>query len=176
MKKYFFLIFGFASTISLANPITPEEAQRNVFKFLNAQHSEMKKVKGEYKTEKLTLVYTRKNQDEQSLFYVFNREENDGYVIASADDCAESVLGNSEQGDFHPDKLPCNMRWFLDSYARQIEYAKQHGLQVKAIKKAKRRTIQPLLETTWSRLCGCSSGASYVLSPMARKGNWQPLL
>ena len=146
-----FMFFGFASTVSLANPITPEEALQNVVKFLNAQPSEMKKVKGEYKTEKLTLVYTRKNQGEQNLFYVFNRAENNGYVIASADDCAESVLGYSEQGKFLPDQLPCNMRWFLDSYAHQIEYAKQHGLQVKAIQKAKRKTVKPLLETTWNQ-------------------------
>lgn len=59
----------------------------------------------------------------QPAFYVFNRGDNDGFIIASADDCAMPLLGESESGSFNYQTLPDNLKWWLGEYERQIEWA-----------------------------------------------------
>ena len=61
-------------------------------------------------------------------YYVFDRGQNEGFVIISGDDqTAEVVLGYCDSGTFDYDQLPPNMREWLDGYARQIARMGEDG-------------------------------------------------
>ena len=52
--------------------------------------------------------------------YVFNYDGG-GYVIVSGDDRTADILGFSENGHIDADRLPVNMRNWLQGYATKIE-------------------------------------------------------
>ena len=54
-------------------------------------------------------------------FYVFNVEQQGGFVIVSADDRTVPILGYADNGNLEMDKLPENARYWLESYAAQIK-------------------------------------------------------
>ena len=59
----------------------------------------------------------------EAYYYVFNRGNNGGYIIIAGDDRAYPVLGYGTSGDFSYEKIPDNMKWWLQGYADQIQYA-----------------------------------------------------
>ena len=68
-------------------------------------------------------------RDWGEAFYVFNAGSDGGYIIVSADDRTEPILGYVEQGTFDPDNIPENMRSWLQSYADQIKYIVDNDIQ-----------------------------------------------
>ena len=88
------------------------------------------------------------------LFYVFEDEDCGGWVIVSADDRAHQVLGYSLSGDFDMIAMPCNVSAWLEEYAEQLEYLRQHpALEMKSDGE---RSIafpntSPLILTTWNQ-------------------------
>lgn len=54
-------------------------------------------------------------------FYVFNTEQEQGFVIVSADDRTQPVLGYSDKGSLDIDNLPDNARAWLEGYAQAIK-------------------------------------------------------
>lgn len=99
---------------------------------------------------KLKLAYTAKSasDDSASRVYVFNRENNGGYVFVSADDRVASVLGYSDSGEFSYTDAPANMKAWLAEYARQIDYAIEKGITHTAGRKTNKGNVvvKPLLE------------------------------
>ena len=93
---------------------------------------------------------------EGRAYYAFNRGEGSGYVIVAADDrAAESVLGFADSGAFSSDSMPPAMRWWLDEYARQIDYAAGAERQTDGcrprLSAPDRKDIAPLLTTLWNQ-------------------------
>ena len=97
------------------------------------------------------------NADEVD-FYVFNESTGLAFVIVSGEDCSEEILGYG-QGSFDKDKLPCNMRYWLDEYKRQIEWLRTHEQRDAVTKTKPKRSrarlsmsnVQPLLSCQWSQ-------------------------
>ena len=87
-------------------------------------------------------------------FYVFNADNNGGFVIVSGDDRTVPILAYSRTGSIDMEKMPENMKWWLEGYARQIEAL---GTSVKPAQKVKVRgisswtAIQPLIQTKWNQ-------------------------
>ena len=89
------------------------------------------------------------------VYYIFNTS--DGYVIVSGDDRARSILAHGD-GALDMNKIPCNMRAWLDVYKEQLEYLQAHpGLAVES--NAPRRSssyysgesVEPLLKEMWDQ-------------------------
>ena len=115
------------------------------------------------------IVYTGQALDESSqrtvpCYYIINM--NQGFVIISADDRIEPILGYSTEGNFNAEDIPDNLRAFLDGYSTQIkEYlhdapaspteasAKWASLMRDDYTQnaTKGAVIGPLLETTWDQ-------------------------
>ena len=59
------------------------------------------------------------------LIYVFNRPNNGGYILISADDKAFPVLNYAFSGRYNPndEKLPEGLAYFIEGYKQQIAYA-----------------------------------------------------
>lgn len=59
-------------------------------------------------------------QSPSPAYYIFNRANQSGFVIISADDCAETVLCYSDEGSFDPSDVNPSLQWWLDGYAQEI--------------------------------------------------------
>ncbi len=100
-------------------------------------------------------------QMEKLGFYVFNMTDKGGFVIVSNESETTPILGYSETGsiELDPDKMPENMRNWLQGYADEIAWLKQHKevIKTESIKKAKirsgdsKKAIDPLISTQWNQ-------------------------
>ena len=76
--------------------------------------------------------------------------KNGGFVIVSGDDRTVPVLGYSRTGNIDMEKMPENMKWWLEGYARQIEALRsgQQGLVSSGVRSSK-AAIRPMIKTSW---------------------------
>ena len=148
----FLVLFGTSGL--WAEDVTAEQAREEAMSFLTHRSSSpngLRRAPGV--KPQLTL------QGKVSGLYVFNVNANDGYVIISSDDRTTPVLGFSDTGSFDPDRMPDNMRAWLQGYADEIAWLQQHGSTASSPKKARKKVgshstdyIAPLLRTEWNQL------------------------
>ena len=98
----------------------------------------------------LQLTYTS-TFNGNNTYYVFNKGNEEGYLILSADDCMPAVLGVVEGNSFDYDKLPDNMKWWLSQYDATISNYSAKGRKYVSSSTAK-RDIEPLLgDIQWNQ-------------------------
>ena len=111
-----------------AKRISPDTAIQNATDYFAKQKG--KKIKESAATSSpgtMTLVQTVKDSNSAPLFYVFSRGNNNGFVIASADDRIVPILGYTDKGNFESvESLPEGLRYWIDDYKSAITnyYAK----------------------------------------------------
>jgi len=151
MKR--FIVGTFALILSatmFAAPRTVSQAQEAANKFLTADAQAV--LKKAVKAPQLRLAYTQL-EAEQPAFYVFNND-NGGFVLVSADDNANEILGYSTTGSFNPESMPENMKVWFKHYAEEIAWAAQNPTVKRSNSKAVKRSITPvapLLKTKWNQ-------------------------
>ncbi len=111
--------------------------------------------------KKMSSNTTLKLQGKVSGLYVFNATDGSGFVIVSNDDQTTPILGFGENGNLDTEKMPANMRAWLQGYADEIAW-----LQKNSSKAAKARAdigatrnlgshatadISPLVNTKWDQ-------------------------
>lgn len=101
------------------------------------------------------LVYTAKSLAQTPAYYVFDRGNSDGYMIVSASDATEALLGYADSGTFAADSMSPSMRWWLDCYVAQIRDAEQASGTRRIIRRSapaqEREAIAPITVTTWDQ-------------------------
>ncbi|MBP5258848.1 MAG: C10 family peptidase [Prevotella sp.] len=108
-----------------------------------------------------------------SGLYLFN-VDNSGFVIVSNDDRTMPILGFSDSGVIDPQKIPDNMRVWLQGYADQIAYMKKNNITNAPMKAPGTATIGPLLTTKWNQgepynsFCPYPSPTGCVATAMAQ--------
>lgn len=120
-----------------ADQLTPEEALAR----MNTTKSQSKGFATDKSSLQLTYTSTFKGNN---TYYVFNKGNEDGYLILSADDCMPAVLGVVEGNSFDYDKLPDNMKWWLSQYDVTISNYSAKGKKYVSSATAK-KDIEPLL-------------------------------
>ena len=75
-------------------------------------------------------------------YYIYNKEGG-GYVIVSADDSQQSIIGYSDNGHIDAEAMPENMRWWLDGFYRS---AKQETDET-----SYPDSIAPMLTSKWGQ-------------------------
>ncbi len=151
MKRTILLFLLVMMTVIMtAGDVTPQQALQQAQKFLQQTPLGMKRSQAE--------VPQLKMAGRVSGLYVFNAEQNQGYVIVSNDDRTAPILGYSETGTLDPDNMPCNMRAWLQGYADEIAWLNEHNIQLTGIATLPRRTpsavktpIAPLVKTHWNQ-------------------------
>ena len=105
LKRVILALLGATMTITLsAAPVTREQAKKNAVDFL-------KNVKGSrtlapvQNRQKLGPRRAKATSTDTDLYYVFNRGNNEGYVIVSGDDQTLPIIGYTEEGEFDDDKM-----------------------------------------------------------------------
>ena len=162
---------------TFAAQLTPQEALAR----MNTTNSQAKGVVTDQSSLQLTYTSTFKGNN---TYYVFNKSNEEGYLILSADDCMPAVLGVVEGNSFDYDKLPDNRKWWLSQYDVSISNYSAKGKKYVSSSTAK-RDIEPLLgDIQWNQwapynlLCPTREGketpTGCVATAMAQvMGMWQ---
>ena len=150
MKRTILLFLSVMMTVIMtAGDVTPQQALQQAQKFLQQTPSGMKRSQAE--------VSQLKMAGRVSGLYVFNAEQNQGYVIVSNDDRTAPILGYSETGTLDPDNMPCNMRAWLQGYADEIAWLNEHNIQPTTSQNPRRTAsavkapIAPLVTAHWNQ-------------------------
>ena len=126
----------------VANPISWQQAQQNAQTFLQqrGKHVDIPSLR-------------RAPMTSSAPCYIFNIGDNEGYVIAAADDCVSPILGYSYEGSIDVEHIPDNMQWWIDEYACQIQFMREKGRSTpRAPKKSPAQpAVAPLLTTHWNQ-------------------------
>lgn len=99
------------------------------------------------------------------LIYAFNINQNDGWVLVSADDIAKPIIGYSFEGTFPTGKLIPSFESWMQQYQDQISFGIENNIAASSeitsewtelitVQNPKRKDIQmtqPLLLTTWNQ-------------------------
>lgn len=143
-----FLASSFSAAWSA--PVDLNQACRIAATFKTAQASRLKKAPVDPKS--LSLAYTARSKA-GDCFYILNAGTDGGYTIVAADDRIPEVLGYSENGFFDPNRIPDNMKWWLNEYKRQIEFflQKEDWVNGNFAKLPEFKEIKPLLTSQWNQ-------------------------
>ena len=152
MRTFLALILCSLFSISIhARQLSEREALQRASEFLS--HSQGRKAP-KLDMPGLKLSYVAKEKT-STYYYVFNKDNGNGFVIASADDRISPVLGYSDSGNLDMNNLPPNVKYWMDEYSRQIEWVYAHPQDYTTVYKASSRTtypeIEPLVTTRWNQ-------------------------
>lgn len=154
MKKLFFLLAFMAYLFAWANPIDENVARQLALNFIAAQGKSSPKIA---KFDVLT-------QKGNALMYIYEFE-NGGFVIVSADDQVEPVLGFDTQNPLYRKNGTINpeLQYWLETYSAQIAYiiennaksSEANALWQKYLKgefpTGSKNDVNPLLTTKWDQ-------------------------
>lgn len=121
------------STAAHADTVSADEAKQLAADFLGSSRQERAA-----SVETLELVYT-KGSPTKPLYYVFNVNPGNGYIIMSADDCTAPVLAYSLESDYNPSAMPPAMQWLLRGYENEIKAAP--SIQRPMTKESRRKLV-----------------------------------
>lgn len=103
----------------------------------------------------LKIAHIERNTGNMALpvYYIFNSEQ--GFVIVSGDDRAQAILAHGDR-PLDVTSMPENMKYWLSTYKRQLEFLQAHpGLVVDAPKFSRNTrlatSIAPLLTAEWDQ-------------------------
>ena len=136
-----------------------------------------------FKSIELTQV-TNRSVDNQH-FYVFNLNDNQGWVMVADDDRCTPILGYSKSGEFVTENLPANMEDWLVGISSEVQYIIDNdiiadnstkllwkelfdGVSTEFINRGE-KVVNPLVQTRWDQ-------APYynALCPYDYQYVWQP--
>lgn len=95
-----------------------------------------------------------------SAYYVFNVEDDGGFVIIAGDDAVDPVIGYATRGSFDDGNLPENVRAWLEQMSTEIKAissspaaARSGSSEPRAVRKTveQHAVIEPLIITTWNQ-------------------------
>ena len=147
MKKCFVLILLsiILNNVAVAQKVTKEQALEKAKSFLKGKKLASCNIMDE---RSLARGYSQG----ESPFYIFNAENQGGFVIVSGDSRTEEILGYSDKGNIDFDNMPDNMRAWLDGYAEQIEAIKNVSLERNSTRGVVSRLAIPyLVKAEWSQ-------------------------
>jgi len=64
---------------------------------------------------------------EDALLYVFQNDNDKGFIIVSGDDVFSPIIGISDKGAYDPANLPPNFAWYIGNIEREMEFALENG-------------------------------------------------
>lgn len=133
MKYWVYLILSFFSLSMFAEEVSLPKAQQWAMSFFNSQLGTRSS------SVNLSMIWDGEDSQTRSgshpAFYVFNREDQPGFVIVSADDLVHPLIGYSFVNAFHLENLPSNIRAWLMDRKGEIKYIRQHAPKSSRISK-----------------------------------------
>ena len=159
LSTIFLALFIAMGSVANAGPVDVQTAKDIGVKYLNASVGH-KAGAGE-----LQLVKTYFMGRGDAAFYVFSTASS--FVIVSAQDVATPILGYSDEGPFDANAIPEQMEWWLQDYARQIQY----GVEERQINFEKTAKEWDLVKRT-GRLSEGKDDPAVVVAPLLDNIKW----
>ncbi len=156
-RQLFLMILLLVGMTAAAKPVTQSQAM------IKAQAV----LKG--KLLKNTQANTRQMNSNQTLpaYYVFNAEDNGGFVIVSGDDLAPEILAFADEGYFDVENMSPAVAEWMESYEKQISLIASGKAKPRQIKKESESTaVAPFLKTLWHQAWPYN-----LLTPTDARGN-----
>jgi len=160
MKKFFVGLMAIMVSMTLfAERVSPDVAAQvaNNFMNVNAANSAIKKAVPAKKM-------VRKATATEDLYYLYENENGEGWVIVAANDAMTPILAYSETGQFRTDNMPNNIRKWLGKYNNFTRRIEADGLVAseeaqtawRALRKGTQAQtatviVAPLVQTTWDQ-------------------------
>ena len=92
-------------------------------------------------------------QQKTAAYYAFNIGDNEGFIIVSGDDSLTELVGYSDSGSFDLDKIPDNMRSWLQTYSDYVKSVQSGESRPTRREIADEATVivQPFVTTRWGQ-------------------------
>lgn len=150
-KILYLLTFALFTSTIFAGPIDVGLARGKAIKFLQKYHPDarLEEDTPAYAPVQKRLLKGGK-MAESPAYYVFNAEDDLGFVIISSDDRTDEVLGYSTNGRFDAAEMPDNLKAWLQSYADQMAHLDTYTFATKHATST-RPAISPLVATKWNQ-------------------------
>lgn len=98
----------------------------------------------------------------QQPYYIFNADDNQGFVIVSGDTRSEEIIGYSDKGSIDVDNMPEGLQFFLDTFESDLKLLDEQGIteshdaQIVSNSRRKsmeqtRKPVAPLIQTFWTQ-------------------------
>lgn len=152
MNKKILLLTCFCMAWLFGNgePITRQQALKNAVAFQEEMQVHKRLVA--VSDEKKLAPRKGKTTQDTDAYYVFNRENDEGFIIVSGDDKTIPVLGYSDKGSFDYQQIPENMKNWLLKYEKQITaIQKNPRLALSMANVKKHPSIPTLMSTQWDQ-------------------------
>lgn len=143
----FFIGLLNACLFAMSMPISESEAEGIALRFVQGNSPRFAKSMQSGGAVNVSLAYTSP-RNELRVFNVSSK----GFVVVAGDDCVETVLGYSDEGEFVYSELPENARWWLEELANSISLlAAQNEVQHAKANVVANKAIKPLLQSKWGQ-------------------------
>lgn len=124
-----------------AQPISEQEALRKAQRFLQG-----KNIVSPAKAHSLSRDM---NGTPYKHLYLFNVEDNGGFVIVAGDSRAREILGYSDQGHLDYSQMPENMKWWLSQYDEAIASIPADAPPAETRVDASKTDVMPMMSFSW---------------------------
>ena len=142
MRKINLLIIFVLFALGLsAQPISEQEALRKAQRFLQG-----KNIVSPAKAHSLSRDM---NGTPYKHLYLFNVEDNGGFVIVAGDSRAREILGYSDQGHLDYSQMPENMKWWLSQYDEAIASIPADAPPAETRVDASKTDVMPMMSFSW---------------------------
>ena len=108
---------------SLATPLSEGEALQRAIAFMQQRGKAIDLPSSVRRSPAMTESATGSTPD---AYYVFNLQDEGGFVVVSGDDRTPAILGYADSGSFNAEALPDGLRYLLDGYAEQMAWLDAH--------------------------------------------------
>ena len=143
-KSTLFFLMLIALCVS-AQPISEQEALKKAQQFLQGRNIVSAGAQGQLRRAAKTHPYKH--------LYLFNAENNGGFVIVAGDSRAQEILGYSDEGNLDYDQMPDNMKWWLSLYDESIANIPDDMTdnQEPVVRRASKADVAPMMRYSWSQ-------------------------
>ncbi|MCH5233920.1 MAG: thiol protease/hemagglutinin PrtT [Muribaculaceae bacterium] len=148
-RKLFLALPLLSAAVCMAAPISPEQALNRV-----ANNGLVSGTRG---LDYLDPVMTKMSPAGLPSLYVFQESEKPGFMILSADDAVNPVLGYSDWNSLDVDNLPPALEYWLDQYTAQIEFMRENPSLYSSFDEtgvslpSNWNAIAPIIKTKWNQ-------------------------
>jgi hypothetical protein len=147
--KSLMLLLACTVTLSIqADPVSLKEAQQKALAFMRTG-SQPKAIRNARCVKCRISSATTTDQP----VYIFNRGENQGFVIVSGNNSLPDIIGYTDSGDYDESKLPPALLDMIEGYAELAEKATAANLPPRKVSAAHAswQDVDPLVPTHWNQ-------------------------